>query len=140
MDKGSSQVVTHSVRHDHTILPIQVLAHCVSNTASNVASSLTAVHAFTAVVKVQAQQASSKHQASKHGTSRLLRIQKSVDDAHPEPGATSGCGRSDVELLTEIDNLKDVDRLVQLGQDVAQENAKVLQRFVRHSLFAQVET
>ena len=86
---------------------------------------------------LQAQQGSSRSSQAQH--SRLLRIQKSVDDAHPEPDADSAPGTSAVELLTEIDNLKDVDRLVTLGQDLARENRQALEDFVRHSLFAQAK-
>lgn len=62
-----------------------------------------------------------------------------VDDAHPEPGTNASSGRSAVELLTEIDNLNDVDRLVTVGQELAAENRKALESFVRHSLFAQAK-
>lgn len=66
----------------------------------------------------------------KTGPSRLLRIQKTVDDAS---------GDSEVELLTEIDNLHDVDALVEVGLQLAMENRSALKEFVRHSLFAHAE-
>lgn len=68
-----------------------------------------------------------------------MRIQKTVDDAHPESADSIQSNRSAVELLTEIDNVSDVDRLVQLGQDLAHDHSEALQMFVRHSLFAQAD-
>ena len=68
--------------------------------------------------------------SSKTGASRLLRIQKTVDDA---------LGDAEVELLTEIDNLHDVDKLVEVGQQLAKDHRSALKKFVRHSLFAQAE-
>ena len=62
-----------------------------------------------------------------------------VDDAHPESGTDANSARSAVELLTEIDNLNDVDRLVMVGQKLAQENKEAIKSFVRHSLLAQMD-
>ena len=62
-----------------------------------------------------------------------------VDDADPEPGTNASSERSAVELLTEIDNLNDIDRLVMVGQELAADNRKALESFVRHSLFAQAK-
>ena len=69
--------------------------------------------------------------------SRLLRIQKTVDDAKDAKKLIDkdGMSLSDaVEVLSEIDNIKDVDKLVQIGQNVARDSRKELQDFVRHSL------
>ena len=69
--------------------------------------------------------------------SRLLRIQKTVDDAKDAKKLIDkdGMSLSDaVEVLSEIDNIKDVDKLVQIGQNLARDSRKELQDFVRHSL------
>ena len=69
--------------------------------------------------------------------SRLLRIQKTVDDAKDAKKLIDkdGMSLSDaVEVLSEIDNIKDVDKLVQIGQNLARDSSKELQDFVRHSL------
>ena len=42
-----------------------------------------------------------------------------------------------VELLAEIDNVKDVDKLVELGKIVAKDHSQEIQDFVRHSLLCQ---
>ncbi len=68
---------------------------------------------------------------------RLLRIQKTVDDAKHAKQLIDkdGMTLSDaVEVLSEIDNIKDVDKLVQIGQNLARDSRKELQEFVRHSL------
>lgn len=72
--------------------------------------------------------------------SRLLRIQKTVDDAkdaeHMQDQDLSGMSLSDmVKLLSEIDNLAYLDKLVEVGQVMAREHRQELQDFVRHSLF-----
>lgn len=69
--------------------------------------------------------------------SRLLRIQKTVDDARDAKKLIDkdGMTLSDaVEVLSEIDNIKDVDKLVQIGQNLARDSRRELQDFVRHSL------
>jgi hypothetical protein len=69
--------------------------------------------------------------------SRLLRIQKTVDDAKDAKKLIDkdGMTLSDaVEVLSEIDNIKDVDKLVQIGQNLARDSRRELQDFVRHSL------
>lgn len=69
--------------------------------------------------------------------SRLLRIQKTVDDARNAKQliGKDGMTLSDaVEALSEIDNIKDVDKLVQIGQNLARDSRGELQDFVRHSL------
>ena len=50
----------------------------------------------------------------------------------------SGMSLSDmVKLLSEIDNLEYLDKLVEVGQVMAAEHRQELQDFVRHSLFCQ---
>lgn len=76
--------------------------------------------------------------------SRLLRIQKTVDDAedaeHMQDQDVTGMTLSDmVKLLSEIDNLESLDKLVEVGQVVATEHRQELQHFVRHSLFCQCD-
>jgi len=63
--------------------------------------------------------------------SRLLRIQKTVDDAKDAKKLIDkdGMTLSDaVEVLSEIDNIKDVDKLVQIGQNLARVSRRELQR------------
>lgn len=74
--------------------------------------------------------------------SRLLRIQKTVDDAkdaeHMQDKDVSGMSLSDmVKLLSEIDNLEYLDKLVEVGEVMAREHRQELQDFIRHSLFCQ---
>ena len=74
--------------------------------------------------------------------SRLLRIQKTVDDARDAENMQdkdlTGMTLSDmVRLLSEIDNLDYLERLVEVGQVMAKEHRQELQDFVRHSLFCQ---
>ena len=74
---------------------------------------------------------------AKSENSRLLRIQKTVDDAKDAKKVMDkdGMSLSDaVEVLSEIDNIKEVDKLVQIGQNLARDSGKDLQDFVRHSL------
>ena len=74
--------------------------------------------------------------------SRLLRIQKTVDDAkdaeHMKDKDVSGMSLSDmVKLLSEIDNLEYLDKLVEVGEVMARQHRQELQDFIRHSLFCQ---
>lgn len=81
--------------------------------------------------------AHSADKVAKPEHSRLLRIQKTVDDAKDAKKLIDkdGMSLSDaVEVLSEIDNIKDVDKLVQIGQNLARDSSKELQDFVRHSL------
>lgn len=76
--------------------------------------------------------------------SRLLRIQKTVDDAkdaeHMPDKDVAGMSLSDmVKLLSEIDNLEYLDKLVEVGQIMASDHRQELQDFVRHSLFGEVD-
>lgn len=76
--------------------------------------------------------------------SRLLRIQKTVDDAkdaeHMQDKDVAGMTLSDmVRLLNEFDNLEYVDKLVEVGQVMAREHRQELQEFVRHSLLCQCD-
>lgn len=69
--------------------------------------------------------------------SRMLRIQKTVDDAKDAKKLfdNDGMSLSDaVEVLSEIDNINDVDKLVQIGRNLAMDSRRELQDFVRHSL------
>jgi len=72
--------------------------------------------------------------------SRLLRIQKSVDDAKNAANIIDENGMTlsqSVEVLSEIDNLKDIDALVEIGQNMARDHKEDLQDFVRHSLLCE---
>ena len=75
-----------------------------------------------------------KHGSSQAQHSRYLRIQKTVDDANKRSNSMMP---SDVEVLSELDNLKDVDAYVRLGQSLASEYTEALQNFVRYSLLAE---
>ena len=44
---------------------------------------------------------------------------------------------SDVEVLSELDNLKDVDAYVRIGQSLASKYTEAVQDFVRYSLLAE---
>lgn len=76
--------------------------------------------------------------------SRLLRIQKTVDDAHDAKHMSDtdvpSMRLSDmVKVLSEMDRLDYVDELVEVGQATAKGHRQKLQDFVRHSLFGEVE-
>lgn len=65
-----------------------------------------------------------------------------MDDAkdaeHMQDKDLSGMSLSDmVKLLSEIDNLEYLDKLVEVGRVMAREHRQELQDFVRHSLFCQ---
>ena len=70
--------------------------------------------------------------------SRLLRIQKTVDEAKDEKHMVDKDGMrlsETVELFSEFDNLEVVDKLVQAGKNVAKDYQQEMRDFVRYSLF-----
>lgn len=80
--------------------------------------------------------------AAEQQHSRLLRIQKTVDDAKNAKDIIDSDGMrlsESVEVLSEIDNIKDVDKLIQIGQKLASTSRKDLQDFVRYSLLAKAQ-
>ena len=63
------------------------------------------------------------------------------DAAHKMDPDLEGVSVSDmVKLLSEIDNLAYVDKLVQVGRAIARDHRQELQDFVRHTLFCQQNT
>lgn len=76
--------------------------------------------------------------------SRLLRIQKTVDDAqdakHMSDKDVPNMRLSDmVKVLSEMDRLDYIDELVEVGQATAKGHRQKMQDFVRYSLFGEVE-